>query len=558
MGKISFVIPWYGEKIPGGAEAALRALAEHLVEKQVDVEILSTCVEQFGSDWNIDYYPEGPDVVRGVKVRRFKVRKRDTAAFDRINYKFMNDLPVSAEEEMVFMQEMVNSTDLYEYIEMHQDESDVFVFTPYMFGTTYFGCQKCLEKSVLIPCFHDESYAYMQLFKEQFSKVRGMIFLSEAEAEFARRTYDLSDVETAVLGTGVQSGIIGNAERFRKKYKINKPYMIYAGRKDSGKNVDTLLKYFCQYKQMTKSPMKLVMIGGGEIQIPGEIKKDVIDLGFVSLQDKYDAFSGAVLLCNPSKFESFSLVIMESWLCKRPVLVYGGCEVTKQFAISSEGGMFFNDADDFVTAVDYIMSHKEEGDIMGENGQRYVMENFIWDVVTEKYIEFFNGVKDKKGDTHRAKRMCMDEMADKVSDINIEKIMAEIRADIKKKGYKADAVKFETVQAGNAEVFNKNTFGEEVRNVNMSYQVSYYFPIEGKMSFFKRVIRKLGCFLHVPILNNQNAFNAHVTRTFNQMALYIEQQERKEKELNRVIEELEEKVAALQKQQKEQKRKERE
>ena len=47
----------------------------------------------------------------------------------------------------------------------------------------------------------------------------------------------------------------------------------------------------------------------------------LIDLGFVPIQDKYDAYAAAELLCQPSKHESFSYVIMESWLCERPVLV---------------------------------------------------------------------------------------------------------------------------------------------------------------------------------------------------------------------------------------------
>lgn len=95
---------------------------------------------------------------------------------------------------------------------------------------------------------------------------------------------------------------------------------MYAGRKDKGKNIDTLVQYFKRYKQNEQDNLKLVLIGGGELEIPTEIKNDVYDLGFVDLQDKYDAYGAAALLCQPSKNESFSFVIMESWLCRRPVL----------------------------------------------------------------------------------------------------------------------------------------------------------------------------------------------------------------------------------------------
>ena len=44
MKKIGFEIPWYGDKIPGGAEAVLRGLYKQMVKRGVEIEILSTCV----------------------------------------------------------------------------------------------------------------------------------------------------------------------------------------------------------------------------------------------------------------------------------------------------------------------------------------------------------------------------------------------------------------------------------------------------------------------------------------------------------------------------------
>ena len=62
--KIGFVIPWYSEKIPGGAEMALRGITTHLNEMGVSLEILTTCVKEFSSDWNKNYFKEGPKSLR--------------------------------------------------------------------------------------------------------------------------------------------------------------------------------------------------------------------------------------------------------------------------------------------------------------------------------------------------------------------------------------------------------------------------------------------------------------------------------------------------------------
>ena len=396
MKKIAFVIPWYAEKIPGGAEMELRGVATHLHGRGAEVEILTTCVKEFASDWNVNYYREGEDKAHGITVRRFKVRKRDTAAFDAVNYKLIKGMPISPEEEEVFISESVNSPELYEYMEKHKEEYSLFVFIPYMFGTTYYGMQVCPEKSVFIPCFHDEAYVYLEIFKRVFPKAAGMVFNAEPEAVLAERVFRFSEsgTKTVTMGIGMDTDIKPDPDSFRKKYGIDSPFILYAGRKEVGKNVHTLIKYFDEFLKRNGSDLKLVLIGGGNIDIPKSRidDKSIIDLGFVSAQDKYDACGAAALMCQPSLYESFSLVIMESWLCGRPVLVSDACEVTKNFARVSAGGLYFKDYFEFEGCVRYILEHPDVAAQMGENGRNYVLSHFNWDVIVNKYLEFFEDV----------------------------------------------------------------------------------------------------------------------------------------------------------------------
>lgn len=388
MKKIGFVIPWFGDGIPGGAEMELRETAKHLQAAGAEVEILATCVKEFSADWNVNYYPEGPAEAEGLPIRRFKIRKRDTATFDAINLKFMTNQPVSQEEERVFLKEMVNSPDLYKYIAEKKEDYSFFVYIPYMFGTTYYGIQACPEKAVMIPCLHDESYAYMNSFKEAFKKVKGMIFHARPEKELAERLYDLSNVHTGLLGEGVNMDTEGDAECFRKKYNIREPFIMYAGRKDAGKKVDLLLEYFAEYKKRNKNDVKLILIGGGEIAIPESVRSEVYDFGFVPKQDKYDAYAAAMMLCQPSWNESFSLVIMESWLAGRPVLVSKKCNVTRNFVHETNGGLYFDSYPEFEGCVNYMINHPDIADVMGENGNSYVRSNFAWDVIIQRFIKF--------------------------------------------------------------------------------------------------------------------------------------------------------------------------
>ena len=398
MKKIGFVVPWYGDAIPGGAEMETRSVAKHLIAAGLDIEILTTCVKDFTSNWNHNYYKPGLYIEADVPVQRFPVRRRETSQFDAVNYKLLNNIVLTPAEEEIFMRESVNSPKLYAYIKDHKEEYDLFVFIPYMFGTTYYGSLECLDRAVMIPCFHEESYLHMQILKDVFERAAGIVYNAEPEQKLAKQVFDLDSVSQVVMGLGMDTDLTYSAERFRKKYQIRDPFFLYAGRKDKGKNIDTLLRFFRWFHKLHPDVnLKLILIGGGEIIVPEEIRDCVLDLGFVERQDKYDANAAAMFLCQPSIHESFSIVIMESWLCGRPVLVHENCEVTKDFVRKANGGLYFHDYPEFEECLLFFLSNEVLCRKMGKQGEYYVRNHFDWEVVIEKYTAFFEEVIQKRG-----------------------------------------------------------------------------------------------------------------------------------------------------------------
>lgn len=80
---------------------------------------------------------------------------------------------------------------------------------------------------------------------------------------------------------------------------------------------------------------------------------------------------------------------MGRWLAKRPVLVSEDCAVTTNFVKESNGGLWFKDYFDFEGAVNFYLDNVEIANQMGENGRLYVMNNFDWEVIVDKYMKFF-------------------------------------------------------------------------------------------------------------------------------------------------------------------------
>ena len=256
MTTIAFVIPWYGADIPGGAETLTRRTAEQLHQAGLSVEVLTSCIKDFHADWGNNYHKPGVTAVNGVTVRRFPVQKRDAAAFDQINWRLLHNLPVTPAQAQTFIDEMVRVPALYEYMAQHA-ANYLYILIPYMFTTTVKGAAVCPERTLSIPCLHEESYVRLPLYREALASIRGLIFLSPVEADIANTYFGPATANNQyrqVLGAGVDADMRFDAARFRQKYGITDPFVLYAGRRDPGKNTPLLLDYWQRYRQETHRP----------------------------------------------------------------------------------------------------------------------------------------------------------------------------------------------------------------------------------------------------------------------------------------------------------------
>ncbi|MBF0171392.1 MAG: glycosyltransferase family 4 protein [Nitrospinae bacterium] len=383
----TFVIPFYGADIGGGAEFQTRRLAENLSIRGVDVEVLTTTIRGLGADWTRDLHEPGVYDINGVTVRRFHPRNNPAPHFGPINKKLMMGQRLTHDEELAYADAAVNSDALYQFIGDHKKER-LYFFIPYLFGTSINGSAVAPERSWLIPCLHDEGYAAMELTRRMFDRVNGALFNSNAEMRLALRLFDgMKGSEAILMGEGVDEIDGADAARFRAKHGLgDDPFLLYVGRRDATKNVPLLIQYFTKYVASNPARrLKLYLIGSGQVHIPAEAKGAIVDLGFVSVAEKNDAHAAATALCQPSVMESFSLVVMDSWRCGRPVLVHAACGPTREAAMDSGGGLAFGSYAEFAEMVDFFAANPDHAAQMGRQGQRFVEERYSWGVICTRF-----------------------------------------------------------------------------------------------------------------------------------------------------------------------------
>lgn len=381
MRKIAFVVQRYGLEVNGGAELECRQLAEHMNEKY-EVEILTTKAVDYVT-WK-DEYTQNRETVNGVLVRRFSVKEpRNNKEFNRLSEKVLQGKSTKEEEELWMKKQGPYSVELVEYIKEHKEDYDVFVFFTYLYYTTYFGIQEVYDKSILIPTAHDETPIYLNIFRQMFQLPRGIFYQTKEEKEFVERKFQVKSIPNndGYGGVGVEVPADISAEAFRQKYGLEK-FVIYIGRIDEHKGCKDLFTYFKEYKKRNGGDLKLVLMGKEIIRVPDT--KDIISLGFVSDEDKFNGLAACEFLVLPSQFESLSMVVLEAMKIGKPVLVNGKCEVVKGHCVRSNGGLYYQNFYEFEGCMDYLMNHADICKKMGKNGQTYVAENYQWDVIIKR------------------------------------------------------------------------------------------------------------------------------------------------------------------------------
>ena len=381
--RLAFIVDRYGIDVAGGAELLCRELAKRLSVNNT-VEVISTCAIDYMT-W-ANEYPEGTQEVEGVKVHRFKVDSpRDVKDFNEFSLKILGTQHTIQEELEWMKKQGPYSSDLFKFLATNREGYDIFLFFSYLYCTTFFGMKEVSHKSVLIPLAHDEPPIYLAIFKEVFNSPKGIIYMTPEEKRLVNKIFHNDRIPSVIAGFGIEEPIDANEIRFRRKLNLWEPYILYLGRIDESKGCRELIENFLRYKRDSDSKIKLVLLGKKVMPIPPN--PEVIWAGFLP-EYEFDAIQGSSLVVMPSRFESLSIATLEAMIMAKPVLVNGSCDVLKAHCLRSNGGLYYSNYDEFSAALDLLLNDELLARRLGENGRKYVLENYSWEIVQKKYEDF--------------------------------------------------------------------------------------------------------------------------------------------------------------------------
>lgn len=387
--RVGIVVQRYGADISGGAELHARYIAERLAPR-LQVEVLTTCATDYIT-WR-NALTAGPEVVNGVRVRRFPVaRERDPGEFGARSRQVFTTTHSLADELAWLEAEGPTSLALVDYIRSHESEFDFFIFFSFRYYHAYHGIRAAAAKSILVPTAERDGALGLSLFAPLFRSVRAFMYNSYEERALIQAVARNSDTPGVVVGVGSEVPPQSSPIRFRQKFNLRDRFAIYIGRIDENKGCAELFEYFQRYSRMLADGLHLVLIGNPIIPIPTH--PHIHHLGFVSDQDKFDALAAAELLIMPSYFESLSMVALEAWAMGKPVLANGQCDVLRGQCIRSNGGLYYDNFAEFVATLRAIDFNPTLAAALGKHGRDYFQQHYTWPIIERKYVDMIERLK---------------------------------------------------------------------------------------------------------------------------------------------------------------------
>jgi len=391
--KLSVVVQRYGLDINGGAELHARYIAEQL-GRRAEVDVLTTCARDYIT-WRNEL-PAGGSEVNGVRVRRFPVRReRDPERFGRRSHHVFGSAHSIADELAWLDAEGPASAALIDAIRRNEAGYDFFIFFSYRYYHAYHGIRAAAPRALLVPTAERDGAAGLSIFGPIFRGARALMYNSFEERALIQAASGNDAVPHVVVGVGSEVPARTDAQRFRQKYGITSPFIVYIGRIDENKGCKELFSHFERYARAVRGDLTLVLMGTSILPIPDHPR--IRHLGFVGDEDKFDGIAAAEALVMPFYFESLSMVALEAWALGKPVLANGRCDVLQGQCLRSNAGLFYESYEEFLETLALIQSNRPLAFAMGQNGREYFQRHYAWPVIVRKYLEMFDRLREDDG-----------------------------------------------------------------------------------------------------------------------------------------------------------------
>jgi glycosyltransferase involved in cell wall biosynthesis len=421
--RLAFVTPRYGADILNGPEHACRLLAEH-ISRRHDVDVITTCARHAVS-WRNEY-AEGPDRVRGVRIRRFPVSQPVPGDAAQVMAKLTGEPHGRADELDWVKQSGPWSAGLLEHLKQQLHAYDAVVFFSMSAATTVFGLPMASARSVLFPYLELSPTLRLGLWSEVLASARAIGLVSAAERSLMRHYVRAGVTNEEVVGIGVErspghayprhqqdpaddlvsddspapdgdglveSPLEGRGIPFRRRHRLYDSFALYGGRVEADNGCQEMLDYFDTYATAEPDPLSLVLMGVKMMRV-GDAPY-LRQAGVLPERDRMVAYEAAEVTIAPATSDLLAEAVLESFAVGTPVLASARNAAAVEHCSKANAGLYYQNRDEFVECLKLLATDAPLRQKLGNNGRRYIEEHYRWDGVVMRLEKLLGRIRSR-------------------------------------------------------------------------------------------------------------------------------------------------------------------
>jgi glycosyltransferase involved in cell wall biosynthesis len=248
---------------------------------------------------------------------------------------------------------------------------------------------------VFTPAYHIETQSNMAWQLEYLARSATKLVVNTEKERIDLEALGIPKKKIIVNPPGIEpigldqcSGI-----RFRNKYGLGKaPIILFAGYKTFDKGFHHLVDAIEKVAQVIPEAI-FVSIGRGSETLHSLTSQKLptsINLGYVPVEEKRDAFAACDIYVMPSRCDSFGIVYAEAWMQKKPVIGARCGSIPWIIHDGVDGELVtFGDVDELAQKILHLLQSPSRRMGLGIAGYNYVNCNYLAPIVAQRLANIY-------------------------------------------------------------------------------------------------------------------------------------------------------------------------
>lgn len=228
---------------------------------------------------------------------------------------------------------------------------------------------------------------------------------SESAKRDLVKTYGVPSEKIVAIHHGFDSRF-AQLTQLSEKVKKHQPYFLMLGRLEERKNTARAIEAFAQFKREAEDKeTKLILIGKPGVgyqkiqetinNLPLGIKKDVLELGYVSDEETSMYMRAAIGYVLPSLYEGFGFTLLEAMSAGTPIITSDTSSIPE---VVDEAAILINplSVDEIAHAMKVLATNDLSGEELTKRGIDRVKQ-FSWEQTAQKTYELIQRVLKAEG-----------------------------------------------------------------------------------------------------------------------------------------------------------------